>query len=76
MEHAALEEEEDRLGGDGGVRRLAQGHPDSQLGGAGIELATFWLPANPLYLLGITSPGTRVRPAGTWQTQHSLGSCR
>ena len=42
------------------MRRLAQGQLDSP----GIELATFRLPANPLYLLSQTSPLKAARGSG------------
>ena len=46
------------------MRRLTQGHLHTRrLGGAGIELATFWLPANPLYHLSHMLPRT-PRTAG------------
>ena len=42
------------------VRRLAQGHLDTQLGEVGgIELATYRLQVNPLYLLKYYYSGRR-----------------
>ena len=62
------------LSGSVRVRRLAQGHTDTPLGGLGIEAANFWLPANSPYLLSQMQPVLQSPPPLYYPTGHVLHS--